>query len=178
MTKHIRNSEGFTLMEIIIAIGIMALSATIALANIVDWLPDYRLKATARELASGLQQARFEAVRQNANCAITFNVPIGGITYDYVVYLDSSTDPPNWEHDAGETVLAKARLADRQGISLGSDGVTFYNNSSGNPSMAFNRRGLPLAKDGHIGNGSVHLQNDEGDTKKVVVTSAGNIRIE
>jgi len=62
----------------------------------------------------------------------------------------------------------------------GGDGVTLADNASGQPSIAFNSRGLPIDNTGSVITGeadSVFIINDLGGKKRIRVSPAGNISI-
>ncbi|NLC71951.1 MAG: prepilin-type N-terminal cleavage/methylation domain-containing protein [Desulfuromonadaceae bacterium] len=168
------NQRGFSLMELITAMALMALMAAITVPAFNAWLAGYRLKGSAMALVGHLQRARSEALSKQTNCAITFNTTVGGVTYDYIVYLDSSGD---LKYDAGETLLVTVKLADQPGISFKSGGIDLPNNTSGKPSVAFNPLGMPRDKDGGFGDGSVTLKNNRGSEKMVALSAVGNVRI-
>lgn len=71
--KKTKHPSGFTLAEVMIVLAIIAIMAAIAVPNIMDWLPNMRLKAEARELFSAMQKARSEAVKRNRDTAIIFD---------------------------------------------------------------------------------------------------------
>ncbi|MFA5700245.1 MAG: GspH/FimT family pseudopilin [Desulfuromonas sp.] len=63
---------GFTLMELLVAIAILAIAAAIAIPGIMNWVPNYKLKGAARDVYSVMQKARSIAVKSNRNAAIIF----------------------------------------------------------------------------------------------------------
>lgn len=172
--------DGFSLLELMVTLAILAIATTIAIPSFARWLPNYRIKSAARDVFSNFQLAKLASVKSNSYCAITFNQAIGGTTYDYAVYYDSDKD---LEYDAGEDIITKVRLTDYKGVSFDitqgdGDGLTFADNDDGLPSIAFTPTGLPKNNSGGFGAGSVFLTNSNGKAIKVVVSSAGNIRIE
>lgn len=169
MTKKL----GFTIVELLVAMVILAVLAAIAIPGFARWLPNYRLRQAARDMFSNFQLAKLTAIRRGSNCTVTFNQPIGGQTYDYVVYVDSDND---LEYDAGEQVITKVLWTDYKGVD--DSGLTFANNDDGLPSIAFRSNGLTRNNAGGFGAGTVSLVNQNNKTADVVVSSVGNIRIE
>ena len=68
-----KQSKGFTLIEVIVVVAIIAALSAVAIPGYINWLPNYRLNAAARDLHSAAMKAKGEAVKRRANCALTFN---------------------------------------------------------------------------------------------------------
>jgi hypothetical protein len=124
-----------------------------------------------------------EATKRNGVCAVTFNITVDGTLSDVIVYMDVAG---NLVYNAGDTeILRKPFFSTYRAISLdpdegGGDGVTLADNASGQPSIAFNERGLPINDTGSViavGADSVFIINDLGGTKTITVSPAGNISI-
>ncbi|HEY8100135.1 MAG TPA: GspH/FimT family pseudopilin [Burkholderiaceae bacterium] len=58
---------GFTLVELMIGITIMAILLGVAIPSFKVWITNTRIRTTAESVASGLQRARAEAVARNTN---------------------------------------------------------------------------------------------------------------
>lgn len=67
-----KNSKGFTLIEVIIVMAMIGIMAAIAVPTINSWLPNYRLKSAARDVYSTMQKARMLAVKANKDTAVIF----------------------------------------------------------------------------------------------------------
>jgi type IV fimbrial biogenesis protein FimT len=175
---RLMNKNGFTLLELIMALVIITIVAAVAIPAFSRWLPNYHLRSAARDVYSNFQLAKLTAIKRNTTCAITFGqgIPIGGTTYDYVLYVDADSDVC---YDAGEEVIATVLLADRYDDAAfdttqgGGDGVSFPNNTDGLPSVGFLSNGLasPMG-------GDVFLTNPNGRQATVNVSSAGNITLQ
>ncbi|MBI2509431.1 MAG: prepilin-type N-terminal cleavage/methylation domain-containing protein, partial [Betaproteobacteria bacterium] len=64
-----RNAMGFTLIELMVGIAIVGILIMIALPNFTIWIQNTQIRAGAEGILSGLQLARTEAVRRNADLA-------------------------------------------------------------------------------------------------------------
>jgi prepilin-type N-terminal cleavage/methylation domain-containing protein len=193
------NAAGFTLLELIASVVIFAGLAGIAFPGVSGWLQNYRLMCAARDVYSNFQMAKLAAIRSGCYCTITFNQPLEGVTYDYVVFVDRDRD---LEYDAdatvdgmdndddgvvdepgeSEVILKKVMLRDFGNIQYdpskgGGDGLTFFKNDDGLPCIAFRPNGLPRNNGGGFGAGTVSLTNRRNRTAQIVISSVGRIRI-
>ena len=167
-----RKENGFTMIELLIVIAIMSVMSAIAIPNIRAWGPNYRLRTAIQEAYSDFQNARVTAMREGVNCAITFDQPVDGTTYDYVVFVDADND---MEYDAGERVIVKKEWDDYADVD--EDSVTFTNNDDGLPSIAFRANGISRDNIGGFGAGTLTLSNVNGRTGSVVIAAGGTVRI-
>jgi len=72
-----KNNYGFTLVELMIGIAIIAILTATAIPAIKAWIPNYRLKAAGRDLFSTLQKVRLLSVKNNSNHAVLFDTAAG-----------------------------------------------------------------------------------------------------
>jgi type IV fimbrial biogenesis protein FimT len=175
-----RDLHGFTLLEILTVIFIVAVLVGLAIPAFSSWVPDYQLKSAARDLLSNFQLAKLSAVKHNRNCTICFNASANGEMYDYIVFIDENND---LEYDPGERLIAVVRWSEYGSVDYdfskgGGDGLTFSNNDGGLPTVAFKPNGLPVNNSGGLGMGTVSLTNGKGKKTSVILSSAGNVRIQ
>jgi len=165
-----KNCSGFTLVELIVVIALISLISAVAVPNIIVWRQNSQLNGAARDVYSNFQKAKVEAIKRGTYCTVTFS------SDGYVIYVDSNKD---LVPDAGEEVIASISLSDYGNVGFdnsegGGDGLTFSNPNNG---IAFAADGLAKSAVG-FGLGSVYLKNSNNRTARVVVTSAGSIRLE
>lgn len=65
-------APGFTLVEILVAIAILAILAAVALPNWGPILGSYRLRAGVRQVYGELQRARMRAIAENRRIRVQF----------------------------------------------------------------------------------------------------------
>ncbi|MCG6905339.1 MAG: GspH/FimT family pseudopilin [Desulfobacteraceae bacterium] len=160
-----RKNSGFTLMELMTTIAIIAILASVAIPNMIAWLPDYRLRSGAAEMLSALQLALLTAIRENADVVVELDTG----SDEYVVYLDNGaggTEPGNGAKDPDERVIKSGKMAPDAQI----DSAGF---SGGVSRVSFTGRGL--TKGFQVG--TVTLKNSKGHQKEIVVNMTGRCRI-
>ena len=118
------NDRGFTLMELVITLAILAIMMAIAAPATSSWRKNAQYKAAAREVVSVLRRGRSQAVQQNQNTTVTIDLS----NHKYSL-AGSDTTFPN-----GITVEAKVALGDVWQKS-GSFSVTFRPQGTSNQTI-------------------------------------------
>ncbi len=193
--QHFKN--GFTLVELMVAIGVIAIVLILSVPAVSNWMPNYRLKKAATDLHSNFQKAKMTAIKRKCMCTINFNQPVGGTTFDYIVFVDLNN---NSEYDGNlsgngidedndgaddadeiETILSRVEWANYPGVgpdvSQAGAGYDHLVNGDGLPSISFQPNGLPSDEDGGAASGIVYLINDNNRTHSILVSTSGSIRV-
>jgi type IV fimbrial biogenesis protein FimT len=150
------SNKGFTLLELMVAIAIIAIMATITIPGWLSWRDSARVKGAANSLKADFERAKLRAVRENSNVCVLFT---GNTAYQ--VFTDPDEDSIL---GAGEDTIADRTLP---------EGVTITDNTFSSSRMSFNARGIP---DGSAG--TITLTSTGGQRYDVVVSMFGRVRTE
>jgi prepilin-type N-terminal cleavage/methylation domain-containing protein len=194
--------KGFTLVELMMVVAILAILAGIATPGLLNAIPNMRLRSAARDIYSAMMQTKVEAIRRGENVSLLFNspLPVGSPGGTYTMFLDNGDNDSNDDgvddvvggvandqiRNGAELVLLTATLPDRVTYDPGlvvnavahADGVSFGGNT-----MIFTLRGVPVSPGGGLGMGTVGIRavDANGNTQRqrtATVSSAGRIRIQ
>lgn len=144
-----RDARGFSLMELLIVVGISITIVAIAMPFFMQGFYNIRLKSAASNLSGLMQQARIQAARQNRIYAIGYNAPTAGTAQQ--ACIDANF---NGTCEAGETVITfnlsvsmSAGVPTGTGappayVLVGDSSTTNYTNTT---TLGYSNRGLPCA---------------------------------
>jgi prepilin-type N-terminal cleavage/methylation domain-containing protein len=62
-----RSAAGFSLIEVLVVLAIIAIMAAVALPNIAGYLRNYQIRAATEQVAAEIQTARAQAIKRNVN---------------------------------------------------------------------------------------------------------------
>ncbi|MDF1592231.1 MAG: GspH/FimT family pseudopilin [Desulfobacterales bacterium] len=161
-------SLGFTVVELLVVIAMIALVTAIAVPNFIGLLPDYRLRSATRDLFSNFQKAKLTAIKRNVNTAVCFHES------GYVMFVDADID---FEKDSAEEAVTQVDWENYKSISVNTAAITF-DSSSGQPCIAFRPTGIPADNGGGFASGTTPISNTNDRTTRVIISQAGNIRID
>lgn len=72
--RHRSRQHGFTLLEILMVLGIMAVIATLVTVNVVGRLESVEASASARKIAAALRHTRLTAIRTRESQVLLFDL--------------------------------------------------------------------------------------------------------
>ena len=154
--------SGFSLVELMVVIGVIALMSAIAAPSLISWLPNVQFRDASRSMLIDIQLAKMTAIKKNVNVVIRFN---GG---GYTIFVDDGgggvgANNDNLEVGVEEILKTAAMPAN---IVLTNDTVVNF--------LAFLPTGLPK-------NGAAQIDLDNNQTNhhaELTVSIAGGIKYE
>jgi len=146
------NKKGVTLIELIVVMVIIAIGAVLIAPGIGSWLPHYRLRSAARDIASAMRTAQMKAISTNLEHQVVFD----NTNRTFLIQKgNSSSGSTSWTNEGVAQTLPT-------GITItntfaGSE-AKFYPNSTSN-------------------SGSVTLTNSKGSTRTIGLNSTGRVKV-
>jgi type IV fimbrial biogenesis protein FimT len=156
---------GFSVLELVVALSIIAIVAAIATPNMISWRSNAKLSGAVNNLRGDLQMAKSRATKDNAVVVVVFTAT------GYRIFVDNGVNAADWSHDADEPLLRDRQLPAGITIKLPTD-LDPPNNRT-----RFNSRGFPdpatLTGAGLTGN--VILQDVSGRQMQINLNRLGRI---
>ncbi len=157
MGVAVRNKSGFTLIELMTVIAIVAIVLAFATPPFLQWLKNKALVEASDQVFSDLQNARLRAVKENANVLVAFDTA----NQSYRVFIDKNL---NNQYDAStDTSLWTGNLP---------SGITFSSVSFGGAAwIGFTGMGTATSS------GSLVLAGSNAKTQQITVDLPGTIQM-
>lgn len=174
-TIHLKKNSGFTLIEMIVTVTIVAIFASFAVPSFSELIKNNRIPTTANEFISSLVLARSEALKRSRDvslCASNNQTTCnGGTDYSdgWIVYADCDG---NDALTAGPVDCNDDSVLDEEEIIKVHNGFEkiFINSGSNNITFLFSGR-IANATTFNLGH-----ESDSATVKQVVINRVGRIR--
>jgi len=145
-------SRGFSLIELLVVVGIIAILAAVSLPMISNFLRIYKIRGASQEVAKEIQATRGRAISKNVNFGMVFLI-VDNTSYRWVAEDDTNSADPTFVAntrvtltDALDTSIA-ASAGQRGPVNFLPRGIEFSQACAGLPAgtweggMRFNRLG-------------------------------------
>jgi prepilin-type N-terminal cleavage/methylation domain-containing protein len=76
--------RGFSLVELLVVVIIIFITAAVALPNIIGYMRNYKVRGGAQQVASSITTARSKAIMRNVNTGVLFGV-LDSNTFGYFI---------------------------------------------------------------------------------------------
>jgi prepilin-type N-terminal cleavage/methylation domain-containing protein len=146
---------GFSLIETLVVISILALTAIVTIPNVMAWRSGMQFRAAVNELRNDLEFSKTRAVKENATVTVAFDPTAGQYR---MTYLDQ----------VANTILLKSQTLP-SGVRIATENPAHTLDSLGNQT-SFTSRGT-------AGACTIVLANQQGRTKAVGITFIGKIEV-
>ena len=147
--------SGFSLIEMLVVIGILAITAIVTIPNVIAWRNGMQFRAAVNELRSDLESAKTRAVKENATVTVAFDPTAGQYR---MTYLDQ----------VANTILLKSQTLPA-GVRIATENPAHTLDSLGNQT-SFSSRGT-------AGACTIVLANQQGRTKSVGISPFAKIEV-
>jgi type IV fimbrial biogenesis protein FimT len=159
----LRKNSGFTLAELMVVLGIIAIISAFAIPGLISWIPKQKLGSASRNVMSAIEGARMRAVRDRVSVGIVFT---DATTYS--VWIDNGAGAGT----ADDAVCHADERIIRNGVMPA--GITITAATFGGPnSFRFDSQGFPISTGGNPTGGTVTVTNTR-DVRLINLSLAGN----
>lgn len=149
-----RKESGFTIMELMVAIAIIAILSAVATPNMISWRNNTQFNSAIRSVKSAIEETRMNAVKSNLPARLDFID--GGRSFKTLKWDMTANNfgAPRTHRLPPDVILVNSNFTDDQ--------------------LQFTGRGMPLSALG----GTLTLKNVKGNLCRcIVVASVGTSRI-
>jgi prepilin-type N-terminal cleavage/methylation domain-containing protein len=182
-----RNRSGFTIMELLVVIGVIAVLLALSVPLMGQWKARHEFTGALQDVLLTFRQARTVAVEENETVMVSLTAATGaweafvddggndttdalGIGADGVLDDPQADGVPdkaqNRAWDPGEQIINYGTLPDSVGI------------TSGDLTLRFDARGFPVDAGGNLVEATVSMAGESGVSRDVKLYQTGHSMIE
>jgi type IV fimbrial biogenesis protein FimT len=161
--KTSRTISGFSLIELMVVLAVVAVLAGFATPSMVTWQQSRKLNGAVSNLTADLEVAKMRAIRENSFIAVILTAE------GYTIFVDNgagSGDAGDWIRSGDEALVQRRTFP--QGVQIQMADVSLPNSR-----VRFNGRGFPMDV---AATESIPISNERG-RKIVTITRLGNVRV-
>ena len=159
-----KTMPGFTLIELMTVIAIIAITTAIAVPNLFGWRVDREFTIAMQRTVSTLNSARIHAAKENAYAVILFDVDKKQFRSFVDISRNGMWDPDKDRHIDFYEIPPTVHISHCNFPAFG--------NTPGTYRFRYNPQGVPA------GPGRIELTSRAGRSAQVVVAPSGRIRTE
>lgn len=133
-----QNNRGYTLIEMLVTLGLVAILSAISAPPVMQWLANQTYKEQAREILQNLQLARSEAISKNLEHRVKVDAPNkkyllqqGNRSANSSTWLPDDTVSDNWTLLPGNVAFKSGTDCDGNSV------VTFHFNPNGSSTAGY-----------------------------------------
>jgi Tfp pilus assembly protein FimT len=177
--RRLRNDEGFSVIELIVIVAILAILAGFSTLLIQGFSTSYYVRQAVSHIVSQAQLARIHAIKNRTNTVVVFkpgSFNPGGRAGTFSIYEDTNK---NWKQDGGEkTIMAESSMPPQ--ISLTS--AVFASNGCGLADLdttcfAFDSQGVAARNGAAYVTGSIQLRDRKNETRTISFQVSGKSKV-
>jgi len=159
-TEKMRQQSGFSITELLVAVGILVIIAAVAMPYLLDTIRNSEFNAAIRQVASDARFARSLAVSRGGY----YRLQTQGNSYR----LEHSNSASSW--------TSPDAITDWQDLSSLYGGATIQSVSAADGAI-FNSTGASVDSSNSVRSITITLQKPDGTSKVIQVGSTGNVKI-
>src|SRR4030067_2642037 len=106
--KKLRQSFGFTFVEMMITVILIGILSALAVPSFIRTMDRVKLKSQIREIVSDIRWARSKAIQTKVQCGIVFNTD----NNTYSIFLDTD-NPANFVYSVNDSTLQTKTLSSK-----------------------------------------------------------------